>query len=154
MSYLNGYPDREFIEELPRFRLPMLSGGGTYRAFEINDDSMLPSVGRGTTVVGRYVENWKTIKGGTPCIVVSTSGIEFRRLHPLTDGFCLLHDNPVSAPKSERMGTTAFEDILEIWEAKSYISSTFPLTAPSLENLSDMVLDLTRQVKDMLSQRA
>lgn len=149
MSYLNGYADREFIEELPRFRLPMMAGAtGVYRAFEASDDSMLP-LAKGTTIIGRYVEEWNTIKGGTPCIVVTTSGIEFRRLYPLTDGFCLLRDHPATAPKSERASTIRFESITEIWEAKSYINSTFPLTAPTLDDMRRMVLDLTQQVAKM-----
>lgn len=147
MGYLNGYTDREFIEELPRFRLPMLSGGGTYRAFEISDDSMLPSVGRGTTIIGRYVEDWHTIKGGTPCIVVSQrAGILFRRV--VADGAFI----KLSADNAE-CASEPLTDVLEIWEAKSYISSTFPVGNPSLENLASMVLDLTQQVKKMQSER-
>ena len=38
-GYLNGYADPEFMEELPKFRLPMLQSPGTYRAFEIKGDS-------------------------------------------------------------------------------------------------------------------
>src|SRR5690606_4463409 len=40
-GYLNGYADPEFIGELPLFNLPMLSEG-SYRAFELKGDSMLP----------------------------------------------------------------------------------------------------------------
>src|SRR5690606_12619051 len=69
-GYLNGYADPEFVEDLPKFRLPMLAGTGTYRAFEISGDSMLPLVS-GTVIVGRFVEDWSYIKDGTPCIVVS-----------------------------------------------------------------------------------
>ena len=41
-GYLNGYADPEYLEVLPKFRLPMLPATGTYRAFEISGDSMLP----------------------------------------------------------------------------------------------------------------
>jgi hypothetical protein len=134
-------------QELPRFRLPMLAGG-TYRAFEIAGDAMLP-IASGTTIVGRYVEAWSTIKGGTPCIVVTQKGIEFRRLYPLTDGFCLLHDHPATSPKSERASTIRFDDILEIWEAKSYISA-YPMPGSvTLETTAKLVQDLKQQVKNL-----
>ena len=40
-GYLNGYADPEFVAQLPKFYLPMFKQG-TYRAFEIKGDSMLP----------------------------------------------------------------------------------------------------------------
>jgi transcriptional regulator with XRE-family HTH domain len=151
-GYLNGYADREFIEELPRFRLPMLPGTGTYRAFEISGDSMLPLTS-GTTIVGRYVDDWAALKDGTPCIVVSQKdGIVFKRVYNKLKQnalFALHSDNPTYSPYDLKA-----EDVLEIWEAKSYISSTFPIGGMTLENLASLVLDLTQQVKTMQLQRA
>ena len=40
-GYLNGYSDPEYVSTLPRFSLPIFKQG-TYRAFEIKGDSMLP----------------------------------------------------------------------------------------------------------------
>ena len=44
-GYLNGYADPEYVGKLPKFYLPMFNQG-TYRAFEIKGDSMLPLVYR------------------------------------------------------------------------------------------------------------
>ena len=146
-GYLNGYADPEFIEELPRFRLPTLPSGGTYRAFEIAGDSMLP-LNSGTVIVGRYVEDWHTIKDGTPCIVVSTKeGVVFKRVFNKLkrDASLALHsDNPVYLPYD-----LSVTDVREIWEARSYISSTFPIGGVTLEHLAGLVLDLTQQVQTM-----
>ncbi len=143
-GYLNGYADREYLEVLPKFRLPMLSATGTYRAFEIAGDSMLP-IASGTVIVGRYVEDWASIKDGTPCIVVSTrDGIVFKRVYnKLRSGsmFVLHSDNPHFSPYDVQA-----DDVLEIWEAKSYISSTFPIAELSLERVASLVLDLQQQV--------
>lgn len=143
-GYLNGYADAEFIEELPKFRLPMLGSGGTYRAFEIEGDSMLP-IASGTVIVGRYVDDWLTLKDGTPCVVVSNKeGIVFKRVfNRLKQGAMLtLHsDNPVYSPYEIDV-----EDVLEIWEAKAYISSTFPIADLSLNRLASIVLDLQQQM--------
>jgi transcriptional regulator with XRE-family HTH domain len=143
-GYLNGYADPEFIEELPRFRLPMLGNGGTYRAFEITGDSMLP-LASGTVIVGRYVEEWATIKDGTPCIIVSQKeGIVFKRIYNKIEEASVLRlhsDNPVYSPYQLHV-----EDVLEIWEAKAYISSTFPIADISLDKLSSIVLDLQKEV--------
>ncbi|NEM98975.1 XRE family transcriptional regulator [Pontibacter burrus] len=146
-GYLNGYADPEFIEELPRFRLPMLGNSGTFRAFEISGDSMLP-ITSGTVIVGRYVDDWKTIKDGTPCIIISRKeGVVFKRIYnKLQDGAVLrLHsDNPVYSPYELHV-----DDIQEIWEAKSYISSTFPIADLSLDKLSSIVLDLQKEMQKL-----
>ncbi|MCC3160058.1 LexA family transcriptional regulator [Hymenobacter sp. 15J16-1T3B] len=143
-GYLNGYADQEYIEDLPKFRLPMLGQTGTFRAFEIAGDSMLP-IASGTVIVGRYVADWNEVKDGTPCIVVSKKeGIVFKRVfNRLQDAATLtLHsDNPVYSPYDIDV-----EDVLEIWEAKSYISSTFPIADLSLNRLASIVLDLQKQV--------
>ncbi|QIX60074.1 helix-turn-helix domain-containing protein [Hymenobacter lutimineralis] len=146
-GYLNGYADPEYLEELPKFRLPMLGNTGTYRAFEIAGDSMLP-IASGTVIVGRYVDDWLSLKDGTPCIVVSSKeGIVFKRVfNRLKDGAMLsLHsDNPLYSPYEIDV-----EDVVEIWEAKAYISSTFPIADLSLTRLASIVLDLQQQVSTM-----
>ncbi|SHK68184.1 XRE family transcriptional regulator [Hymenobacter psychrotolerans] len=146
-GYLNGYADPEYLEELPKFRLPMLGSTGTYRAFEIAGDSMLP-IASGTVIVGRYVDDWMSLKDGTPCIVVSSKeGIVFKRVfNRLKDAAMLaLHsDNPVYSPYEIDV-----EDVVEIWEAKAYISSTFPIADLSLNRLASIVLDLQQQVSTM-----
>ena len=143
-GYLNGYADREYLEVLPKFRLPMLSQTGTYRAFEIAGDSMLP-IASGTVIVGRYVEEWTSIKDGTPCVVVSSrDGIVFKRVFNKlrSNAMLVLHsDNPNFSPYDVKA-----DDVLEIWEAKSYISSTFPIAELSLERVASLVLDLQQQV--------
>lgn len=143
-GYLNGYADPEYLEVLPKFRLPMLSQTGTYRAFEIAGDSMLP-ITTGTVIVGRYIEDWASVKDGTPCIVVSgKEGIVFKRVfNKLRSGamFVLHSDNPNFSPYDLHV-----DDVLEIWEAKSYISSTFPIAELSLERVASLVLDLQQQV--------
>ena len=146
-GYLNGYADPEFIEELPRFRLPTLGAGGTYRAFEISGDSMLP-LASGTVIVGRYVEDWSQVKDGTPCIIVSEKeGVVFKRVYNKmheTATLRLHSDNPVYTPYEVHL-----EDVLEIWEAKSYISSTFPIADVSLAQLSSIVLDLQKEMQKL-----
>ncbi|RIJ41911.1 XRE family transcriptional regulator [Pontibacter oryzae] len=146
-GYLNGYADAEFIEELPRFKLPMLGNSGTFRAFEISGDSMLP-IASGTVIVGRFVEDWSQVKDGTPCIVVSQKeGVVFKRIFNKTEGSSTLRlhsDNPVYSPYEVHL-----QDVVEIWEAKSYISSTFPIADLSLDKLSSIVLDLQKEMQKL-----
>ncbi len=68
-GYLNGYADAEFVKELPKFKLPVLSTG-SYRAFEISGDSMLPIL-PGTIVIGEYVEDLRDLKNGKTYVLVT-----------------------------------------------------------------------------------
>jgi hypothetical protein len=142
-GYLNGYADPEFIEELPRFQLPFLPQG-TYRAFEITGDSMLPLV-PGTIVVGEYVENWEVLKDGHCYVLVTNSeGVVYKRVYnKLDEGKVLsLHsDNPSYPAYSVKIA-----DVVEVWKAKAYISSVFPDPDMSIQKLASIVLDLQNHV--------
>ena len=144
-GYLNGFADREYIEEQPRFYLPML-GSGTYRAFEINGDSMLP-LPSGTVVIGEYVENWQDIKDGQTYVVISDSeGIVYKRVYQnanMAGELLLKSDNEAYSPYSVKL-----EDVREVWKAKMFMSSEFPDPNMSLERLSAIVRNMQKQIGD------
>lgn len=122
-GYLNGFGDPEYVKELPRFSLPMFNQG-TYRAFEIQGDSMLPLTS-GSIVIGEYVENWKNIKSNSTYVVISKDeGIVYKRVGDTFDpkqGLLLLSDNKLYSSY-----VVPTENILEIWKAKAFISTDFP----------------------------
>ena len=149
-GYLNGFADPEYVEELPKFRLPMLSGG-TYRAFEISGDSMLP-IQPGSIVIGEYVEDWQQIKDGVTYIVVSAKeGIVYKRLFNKIEergAIICQSDNPAYPPYS-----VPVDDVLEIWQAKAYISTIFPDKDLSIEKLMQMMLELQQEVIRLKEQK-
>lgn len=119
-GYLNGYSDPEYIEKLPYIGLPMLKNG-TFRAFEISGDSMLP-IQPGSIVIGKYLDGPGQIKDNKTYVIVSeTEGIVYKRVEKSKDALMLISDNTVYASYQIH-----YKDILEIWEAKVYISSSFP----------------------------
>ncbi len=136
-GYLNGYADPDFVEELPHFHLPMLPNNATYRAFEIQGDSMLP-LQSGTVIIGQYVELVSHISNGqTYILVTADEGVVYKRVFNYLaekNKLYLVSDNKTySAYEVEP------EKILEVWEAKAYISTQFPdqsATATNQNNLS------------------
>ena len=147
-GYLNGYADPEYIEELPNFRLPML-GGGTFRAFEIKGDSMLP-LKSGTVIVGEYVQDWRRdVKdGGTYVVVSKEEGVVYKRVYNRLSsdgGFLLLRsDNP-----SYNDYEVPAEEIRELWRARMFMSTDFPDPDISLERLTSIVMDLQQEMLQM-----
>ena len=147
-GYLNGYSDPEYIQELPRFRLPNLPRGGTYRAFELNGDSMLP-LQSGTIVIGKYIDDWRDIKSGkTYVLLTGKEGVVYKRVFNYvaeSQKLFLVSDNRSYAPYEVHI-----DQILEVWSAQAFISVTFPdpATDPqlSLEQLTGMVLELQQEV--------
>jgi len=148
-GYTNGYADPEFLQELPRFRLPMLQNG-TFRAFEISGDSMLPLL-PGTIVIGQYVENLEDIKNGQTYIIVSEQeGVVYKRVFNYIAEKGLLYmvsDNTVYSPYE-----IPANSIMEIWEAKAFISTQFPegnsrnASTLSMQELTEMVLSIKEDV--------
>lgn len=147
-GYLNGYADPEYLEELPKFRLPFLTSNGTYRAFEITGDSMLP-LEEGTIIIGKYLESINNLKDKKTYVLLTVSdGIVYKRVitDQLSKGLITLS----SDNKSYTPYTIPGDDILEIWEAMMYISKHFPGTPlhekTDIEELKNIVLGLQQEV--------
>ncbi len=153
-GYMNGYADIEYVKELPHFSLPMLKQG-TYRAFEISGDSMLPLL-PGTIVIGEYVDDLRNIKSGkTYVLVTQREGIVYKRVFNYLDEngtLFLVSDNRQYAPY--QLGAS---DVMEVWVAKAYISIQFPDVADkqevSVEQLAGVVLDLQKEIFQLKSKK-
>jgi transcriptional regulator with XRE-family HTH domain len=153
-GYLNGYADPEFVKELPKFRLPVLSQG-TYRAFEISGDSMLPIL-PGTIVVGEYVDDLRHLKNGkTYVLVTKREGVVYKRVFNYLDEsgkLFLVSDNRQYAPYQ-----VDAEEVVEAWSAKAYISVQFPDVEAkndvSVEQLAGLVLDLQKDILEIKSEK-
>lgn len=144
-GYTNGYADPEYIEDLPRFRLPMLPRNATYRAFEISGDSMLPLL-PGTVIIGEYVEDARYVKNGNTYILVTEKeGIVYKRVFNYLDErgkLYLVSDNKSYAPYD-----VAADDIMEIWEAKAFISVNFPMPGSEEDMTLDKLTDIVSEIK-------
>ncbi len=150
-GYLNGYADPEFIEQLPNFNLPFSQlSQGTYRAFQIKGDSMLP-IASESYILTEYLENWNWLKSGKCYIVVSKNdGIVYKRVVNQFDekqSLELHSDNPTYEPY-EIEGS----ELLEIWRAVGFISFELPEKvdpSKSLNELSTMMLQLKSDVANL-----
>jgi transcriptional regulator with XRE-family HTH domain len=142
-GYLAGYADPTYIKELNKFRLPFLPPG-TYRAFEIKGDSMLP-VQPGSVIIGEYLDNWKNIKDGHTYIVLSKhDGIVFKRL------FNQIEENGTLVLRSDNTSYPAYsikvDEVLEIWKAVINISYLNKGSDLSFQNILHMMQELKNDV--------
>lgn len=147
-GYVNGYSDPEFVKELPKFHLPMLQGG-TFRAFEIKGDSMLP-IQPGSIVIGEYLDDWKQIKTNETYVLISKNdGIVYKRIitkSKESKSYILKSDNKAYEPYN-----IDIDEILEIWKAKAYISTVFPEPEQemSISQLTNIMLEMQKKISNM-----
>jgi len=149
-GYLNGFSDPQYIQDLPKFQLPIPSlKQGTYRAFEIKGDSMLP-IQSGSIIIGEYLDNWNDIKVGETYVIISKNeGVVYKRAgnkFKEDKELKLISDNKVYDPYS-----VPADDILEIWKAKAYLSTALPdpTPEPTIETLSTMMAQMQKSISQL-----
>ena len=146
-GYVAGYADPDYLKVLPTFHLPFLSKSKKYRSFPVKGDSMPPVV-EGSFVIGEFVQNWMTIRSGTPCVVVTKDeGIVFKVVHNLLEtnqSFQLCSTNTFYKPYQVHAN-----DVLEIWKFVNYISPELPEVRPDDEQLNKSIRDLQKEILEL-----
>ncbi len=146
-GYASGYADPDYLKVLPTFYLPFLSKNKKYRSFPIKGDSMPPVV-EGSYVVAEYIQNWMTIRSGTPCIVVTKDeGIVFKVVHNLLESsqsFQLCSTNTFYAPYLVHAN-----NIIELWKFVNYISPELPEVRMDDNDLSKSIQSLQKEVHEL-----
>lgn len=121
-DYPSKINDAEFIKSFSLYRIPGFEEG-KFRMFEVEGDSMEPTIFEGEIVISEFIEDTKQAVNGKIFILVSRDGIVVKRLlYYLNDSnvFILKSDNPKY--KSYQIKK---DEIIEIWEVKGKITSQF-----------------------------
>lgn len=124
-GYPHAYMNEEYIAQLPAFQVPFLSQDRKHRVFPVTGDSMLP-LQEGSLVFVEYVEDWRTIKNGTICVVVTQDeGVVLKKV------FNYLTEKNVLILKSTNERYAPYpvlaDDIAEVWRFVGYYSKEFPV---------------------------
>lgn len=149
-GYLANYQDPEYVRDLPKMYFPQIPEG-TYRAFEIEGDSMLPMI-PGSLVVCSYVERLEEIKNDRTYIIAThLDGIVYKRvlLNPDRRSLTAISDNPVYPPYK-----ISFRDISEVWQYYAHLSfsdAKLSLDYVQDEKLNDIQEKVT-YIKHMLQE--
>ncbi len=142
-GYLSSFQDPEYIKDLPKISIPGLVGD-TYRAFEINGDSMLP-ITSGSIIICSYVEHLDQTKDGKTYIVISKSeGLVYKRIKKdlKNTRLILQSDNEHYLPYD-----ISLSDISELWQYHAHIS--FSDNKPVVEELKEQLSDMEKQIKEI-----
>lgn len=121
-----GFSDPEYIAGLPKFSIPNLPRNGTYRVFPITGDSMLP-IPDGSEITGKFVEDWRSLKPDTPCIVILNGNQDFvfKMVTVTAGGMLQLRSlNPLYSTFE-----VPAKEVLEVWSFYSFTSREMPQNA-------------------------
>ncbi|WP_026632777.1 XRE family transcriptional regulator [Dyadobacter alkalitolerans] len=144
-GYRHGYADPDFIAKLPKFSMPNLPAGGTFRMFPTIGDSMLP-LPEGADVICQFVEDWTQLKPGTLCIAMlrGEQDFVFKRLtvDPLNKMVFLESLNPLYEPYQ-----VVASDVLEIWKYHSYQSKDLPEPVSQMHHIAQTVNEILERMK-------
>lgn len=122
-GYPTGYGDPDYVACLPVFHMPQLPVDQKFRMFQISGDSM-PPIPENAYVIGKYLEDWRTIRDGTNCIIITKEGILFKTVYNHLKEkrrLELRSTNPAYKPFE-----LPAEQVLEIWSYHSYWTDIRP----------------------------
>jgi len=144
-GYTSGFADPEYISELEVFQLPFLSGEKKYRTFQLQGDSMLP-IPEKAWVTGEYVLNWKELKTGEACVVLTMDdGLVFKIIENRIEqeGRLILYSlNPFYEPYEINVS-----QIREIWKFIHFISQEIPEPVVPENQLVRTVANLKQDIE-------
>lgn len=143
-GYIESFQDPQFIKQLPRMHIPRMAQG-SYRAFEIHGDSMLP-MESGSIIIGSYIEKISDIKNDQTYVLIHKSeGIVFKRVRVLKEKkeLQLISDNSYYEPY-----TIPFQQVGELWQYKAHIG--FNDLKSSMDRLvDDRISDIHKKVNQI-----
>lgn len=141
-KYILNYHDSEFIENLPSFTLPSYKNG-VYRAFEVDDDSMLQFEGVGLyptdIIICSYVKDLSNIVNNRVYVVVSSNkGLVIKRcINKLSSDNSLICSSDNQTSNFPPVTINA-DEIKEVWEFEAKISYHLPKRIKLMEGLAEL----------------
>ncbi len=152
-----GYPqntqDAQWFVQLPAFDLPLPQyRNATYRGFQVEGDSMLPSIRPQEWVIGKAVSDLGEVVDNRVYVVVLQDSLLVKKIEKLanTSKIRLISLNPAYLPIEVHV-----KDIQEMWQVNSKLS--FGIEEPAdnylLQQLQDSMRDLKAQISNFQKQK-
>jgi len=126
-GYVKGYEQTDFIETLQKYSLPpgVNPAGAVWRYFEIDGDSMEPSLSAGDIVLATMVphEDWNDIKNFCVYVIHTKDQLLIKRIfRKSVTEWVLISDNEETTPQV----LLNVEDVKQLWLFRRQIRSRVP----------------------------
>ena len=121
-GYIENYLDEKYLDTLEVYKIPGYETGG-YRLFEVEGDSMTPSIYPGEIVVCERLPDTLSIENGALCIVVAEEGIVAKRTYVYEE------DRNMLILKSDNTDYKTYsipmDSVREVWRVRAKITNVF-----------------------------
>lgn len=152
-GYIDNYNESDFVEALDLYKIPGFENG-RYRIFEVEGDSMVPTIFSHDKIICECIEDPHGMIEGTLNVVITKKDILVKRVyysHEDSSKLILKSDN-----RDYKEMLLKLEDVLEIWEVKakltnSFISQSYEQTS-RLDKLENEIQQMKDQVKSLISK--
>jgi DNA-binding XRE family transcriptional regulator len=146
-GYVDSCHDLEYISTLDVYRIPGYESGN-YRLFEIEGDSMVPTIYPREIVIAELFEDWSALENGTLGIITTLDGIVAKR------AFIDDSDRSTLILKSDnadyRTYSIEVSSVIEIRTVRAKITSVFAqeqlIDANRITSLESDIRELKSQV--------
>ncbi len=143
-GYMQGCVEKEYLQNLPAFTIPSMEfRNGTFRAFQVNGQSMEPTLRTGDWLICEFTEKLKDIKNGDMYVIVSDTreSVVVKRVDFVEEKgkLYLQSDNSLFPTYSIKV-----TDVKEVWKLKAHLNMQ-----PARGFLHSMELELAK-MKDEL----
>lgn len=146
-GYIENYLDEKYLDTLEVYKIPGYETGG-YRLFEVEGDSMIPSIHPGEIVVTERLADFSRIENGALCIVVAEEGIVAKRTYIYEEDrnvLILKSDNP-----EYKTYSIPIENVREVWRVRAKITNVFAQTQTvDATKLKELEADIANLKKEM-----
>lgn len=146
-----GYPqniqDTSWYQQLPAFDFPIPQfRNATYRGFQVEGDSMLPSLRSGDWVLSRAIESWGDINPSRIYVVVLHDAVLVKKIEKLpgTGRFRLISLNEAYHPYE-----ISESQLQEVWEVSSKL--TFGIDTLSENSLLRQLQQSMEELKQRIT---
>lgn len=144
-GYLAGFQDPEFISTLPTYSFPGMQNA-TFRMWEIEGHSMIPTFDDSDIIIGRFIENLSQIRNDRVHIVVTKNdGILIKRVlnRSVTDGKLILNSDNQKDPRDYPPIVIGVEEVLEVWYGVAKFTRQMRAPGEMYNKLIDLEARLT-----------
>lgn len=125
-GYSVQHNEAVYLRDLRYYKIPGFEHG-SYRAFEVAGDSMIPIFNHHDVVVTSLVEDRRLLEPGEVYVVVTTESVMLKRIRQQITSpdmeVLLFSDNPHRKPYPLEA-----RDIQQLWRVRGYVSSFIPST--------------------------
>lgn len=148
-GYLKQANDPEYMSALDVYRIPGFESG-SYRMFEIEGDSMLPTIYPREIVVTERIIDFECIENGTLCVAITDDGIVAKRF------YCYKEEPKTFLFKSDNAEYKTYslssDEVAELWEIKAKITSMLQSETANHADRFKSIEDDILQIKNAMQQ--